>query len=265
MAQPTLGRQVEGLEQELGTLLFERLGKRLVLTEAGMSLLEHVRVMGDAASRVSLAASGHAQSLEGSITITASDMFAAHVLPPIVARLRREEPGIDVEIVAANAPSDLRRREADIAIRNFRPVEADLVAKKVRDMAGYLYAASTYLDALGRPTTPADFATADFIGFNRGEAMTDLLVRLGFPITAKNLRIVSENQIVQWAMVKVGLGIGVNAAVIGDAEPGVERIFPALEPVMFPVWLVSHRELHTSRRVRRVFDLLAEELARLPG
>jgi len=262
MAQPTLGRQVDALERELGTLLFERVGKRLVLTESGVHLLDHVRAMGEAASRVSLVASGQSQSLVGSVCITAGEMFAGHLLPPILAKLRTAEPGIDVEIVATNAPRDLRRREADIAIRNFRPTEPDLVAKKICDMQGYLYAASRYLDALGRPITRKALHRADFIGFDRSDALIAILRTLGLSLSQENFPFVSENQFVQWELVKQGMGIGVMAAVIGDAEPGVERAAPALEPVVFPVWVVSHREIYTSRRVRMVFDLLAEELAK---
>jgi DNA-binding transcriptional LysR family regulator len=262
MSQPTLGRQVDALEQELEVLLFERIGKRLVLTEPGMDLLEHVRAMGDAASRVSLAASGKSQALEGTVTITVGEMFAAHVLPAIVSKLRATEPGIDLEIVASNTPSDLRRREADIAIRNFRPTDPELVARKVRDMAGHLYAATSYLDRLGRPITLAKLNHADFVGFARTPALIDRLRPLGLELRQKNFMLISENQLVQWALIKQGLGIGVMAEVIGDNEPSVERALPELEPIMFPIWLASHRELHTSRRVRVVFDLLANELAR---
>jgi DNA-binding transcriptional LysR family regulator len=262
MTQPTLGRQVDALEQELDVLLFDRVGKRLVLTEPGLDLLEHVRAMGDAASRVSMAASGQSQALEGTVTITVGEVFAAYVLPPILSKLRATEPGIDVEIVATNAPSDLQRREADIAIRNFRPTHPDLVARKVRDMAGHLYAAKSYLDQIGRPITRAKLSAADFVGFARTPAMIDRLRPLGLELSQKNFVLISENQRVQWALIKQGLGGGVMAEIIGDAEPLVERALPKLEAVMFPIWLASHRELHTSRRVRVVFDLLADELAR---
>jgi DNA-binding transcriptional LysR family regulator len=262
MSQPTLGRQVDALEQELDVLLFERIGKRLVLTEPGMDLLEHVRAMGDAASRVSMAASGQSQALEGTVTITVGEAFAAYVLPPILSKLRAAEPGIDVEVVASNMPSDLRRREADIAIRNFRPTDPDLVARKVRDMAGHLYAATSYLDRLGRPITLAKLNHADFVGFARTPALIERLRPLGLELSQKNFVLISENQLVQWALIKQGLGLGVMAEVIGDKEPLVERALPEIAAVMFPVWLVSHRELHTSRRVRVVFDLLADELAR---
>lgn len=262
MSQPTLGRQVDALEEELGVLLFARLGKRLALTEAGLDLLEHARAMGEAASRVSLAASGQSQALEGDVTITVGEVFGAYVLPPILARLRADEPGIRLEVVATNQTSDLRRREADIAIRNVRPRHPDLIARKVREMGGNLYAASDYLDRLGRPTTPAGFADADFVGFDLdGAGMIAALRPAGFDLSARNFTVACQSQLVQWELIKRGLGIGVNAELVGDAEPRVERILPAMPSIPFPVWLVSHRELHTSRRVRFVFERLAEALA----
>src|SRR3974377_1023423 len=96
--QPTLGRQVRALERELGVVLFERAGRGLVLTQSGPPLAEQVRAMGEAATRMSLTASGQSQSIEGSVRITASEAFSAFVLPAIVAKLRRTEPGIMIEI-----------------------------------------------------------------------------------------------------------------------------------------------------------------------
>ena len=74
------------------------------------------------------------------------------------------------------------------------------------------------------------------------------------------ISLVSENYLVHWELVKQGLGIGIMPEDIGDAEPLVQQVLPKLEPITFPVWLTTHRELNTSRRVRMVFDLLASEL-----
>ncbi len=263
MAQPTVGRQVEALERELDVVLFARVGRRYELTESGLELLEHVRRMGEAASRVSLAASGQSQELDGQVSISASEIFSARLLPPILAELRRRHPGIGVEVVSTNAQSDLRRREADIAIRNVRPEHPELVGKKVRDMEGHLYAATAYLDAVGRPTTPTELSALDFIGFDRTERLIELLNGLGLSLTQARFPLVSESHVVIWSLVRQGLGVSVMAAAVGDSEPGVERALPSLPAVPFPVWLVSHRELHTSRRVRAVFDLLEECLSAL--
>ncbi len=261
MAQPTLGRQVTALEQELGVVLFERVGRGLALTPSGLELVEHVRAMGDAASRVSLTASGQSQSIEGTIRITTTEVYAAFVLPPIIAKLRPLAPGITIEIVASNAVSDLRRREADIAIRNGRPTDPDLIAKKVKDDLAQLYATPAYLDRIGNPSSLAGFSQADFIGFDDNKPLLDGLNALGFSLTGRNFPVLTGSHLVHWELVKQGLGVGVMPIRTGDTEPLVRRILPTMDPMEVPVWLVAHRELRTSRRVRLVFDFLSDELS----
>ena len=262
MAQPTLGRQVDALEAELGLVLFERAGRGLVLTPSGLELLDHVRAMGEAAGRVSLAASGHTQSVEGSICITASEIYSAFVLAPIVAKLRRSHPGITVEIVATNAAIDLKRREADIAIRNFRPTQPDLIAKRLADDRARLYATPAYLDSIANPERPEDLGRAAFIGFDTTDTMINGLNQRGLSLTHKNFPVLTESHAVHWQLCKQGAGIGVVPEKLGDGEPLVKRVLSDFAPLEFPVWLTTHREVHTSRRVRIVFDFLVEELGR---
>lgn len=260
MAQPTLGRQVSALEQELGVVLFERAAHGLTLTQGGLELLDHVRTMGDAAGRVSLAAGGRAQAIEGTICITASETYSAHFLPAAIARLRREAPGIEVELIASNVTRDLRKREADIAVRNARPTQPDLVARKIGDDRARLYAAADYLSRIGSPRTAADLASAEFIGFDDGPALLDALVAMGLPLTPANMPLTCASHLVQWHLARAGAGIAVLPEAVGDGDPGLVRVLPDLAPMVFPVWLTTHREVNTSRRVRLVFDLVAEEL-----
>jgi DNA-binding transcriptional LysR family regulator len=262
MAQPTLGRQVDGLEQELGIVLFERVGRGLTLTPSGLELLDHVRDMGEAAGRVSMTALGQSQALEGTICISASETYAVVLLPPIITKLRIMEPGIQVEIVVANHASDLRRREADIAIRNFRPTEPDLIAKKIGDADAVLYATPDYIEKIGNPTKPYDLRNADFVNMDHGGMMLKGLNTLGLGLTEANFPLLTESYLVMWELVRQGAAIGILDAHIGDADPIVRRVLPDLEPLVFPIWLVSHRELTTSRRIRKVYDFLAEELRR---
>jgi DNA-binding transcriptional LysR family regulator len=259
MAQPTLGRQVSALEEELGVALFERVGRGLTLTPNGLDLLEHVKAMGAAANQVSLAASGRSQSIAGPIRITAAETTAVRILPPIVAKLRAAHPAVTVEIVADNSVRDLRRREADIAIRHGRPTDPDLIARKVRDETGRLYATPAYLAAI-----EGDLNRADFIGFEENELFLQGLRSIGLDLSSRNFPILSDSHQVQWELVKLGAGVGVTATRFGDAEPSVQRAAPDTPPFEFPIWLVAHRELATSRRIRLAFDFLATELAALP-
>ncbi len=263
--QPTLGRQVSALEDELGVALFERRGTSLELTPNGVELLAHVRRMADAASGLSLTASGKAQTVEGSICISATEVVAAYILPPVVRRLRQRHPGIIVEIIASNSTSDLKRREADIAIRAFRPTQSDLIARKLRDENYYLYASPEYLDLLDNPTRPEELSRADFVGFDRGNEFIDALNGLGFTLDQNSFPLLTESHIVHWELAKAGAGIGVMPETIGDAEPSVRRALPDMQPLTGEAWLVAHRELRTSRRVRVVFDFLADALGQRPG
>ena len=258
LAQPTLGRQVSGLENALGVILFERRGRSLTLTASGLDLLEHVRAMGDAATRISLTASGHSQTIAGKVRISASDVVSGHLLPPVLDTLRRTAPGIEIEIVATNAISDLRRREADIAIRHTRPDQPELIARLLRESWWAIYAAKRYVDAHGQPRTPEDLRGATFIGFDADHSrLVAGLRELGLPVSRDNIRLSSEIGIVAWEMVRRGLGVGVMMHEVAELDPQIIRILPDLPKLPVPIWLTTHRELHTSRRIRLVFDHLA--------
>lgn len=262
LTQPTLGRQVAALEERLGVTLFERVGRSLTLTRSGLELLEHVRAMGDAASRLALSASGQSKAIEGPVCITASDIVSMHLLPPALARIRELAPGIEVEVVASNDVRDLQRRKADIAIRHARPEQPTLIARFLREMPARFYASSDYLDRIGRPKTLEDLAEATFIGFDRSGRMLERLNQAGLPLTRGNIKLISENGAVAWELVKHGLGVCVMLEDLGINTPGVECVLPSFDPFPIPVWLVTHRELNTSLRIRLVFDVLAEALGR---
>ena len=263
LTQPTLGRQVAALEADLGLLLFERVGRSLSLTAAGAELLEEVRAMGAAADRVALVASGQSQSIEGRVAITASDAYSAYLLPEALAALRLRAPRLTIDVVATNDIQDLMRREADIAIRHVRPEQPDLIARLVREDSAHFYAARSYLDRAGRPKTPEELAGHDFVGFGDTGRMMEHLLPLGIPVRAANFRIGSESGLVAWELVKQGFGISPMSDSVAR-DQGVELVLPDMDPIVFPIWLTTHRELHTSRRIRLVFDLLAEFLSRAP-
>ncbi len=260
MAQPTVGRQVSALEEELGVVLFERVGRGLTLTPSGLELVEHARAMGEAANRVSLTASGQSQSIEGTVSITATEVTSAFLLPPILTKLRTHEPGITVEVVASNSIRDLRRREADIAIRSARPTDPDLIAIRLDDVVVRFYASVGYLEQVGALDGPTDMAKASFIGFQDNDRYMETLMERGMALSAKNFVVSTASHLVHWELVKQGMGIGVMIEQVGDVEPLVRRATPWFDPFVIDVWLVAHRELNTSRRVRLVFDWLAEEL-----
>lgn len=258
--QPTVGRQVAALESELKVTLFERVGPRLELTDSGLELLEHARAMAEAALRVSMGAAGASASVEGDVIITAGEAVSALLLPPVIAKLRRTHPGIRIELAASNQLRDLHRREADIAIRNVRPTREDLFGRRVRDVDAGFFAAPAYVERAGPFEAFADLQNAEILAFDHGDEMVRGLAAAGISVTRAHFPIVAPNHMVQWALCKEGAGLCIMMVEVGDREPGVVRVLPEF---LFPVqtWLVCHRELRTSRRLRIVWDALSEHLS----
>ncbi len=258
--QPTLSRQVAALEEDLGVTLFERAGRAMALTEAGRDLMEHVRIMADAATKVSLVASGQSQTVEGKVVITATGAMATYYLPPIIRRIRDEAPGITLDIVTSNEVQDLTRREADISIRHARPTQPDLIAKLVGDSAAHLYASEDYIKSLGPIRTLKDIEHADFIGFDRNDELIAEMARHGLNLTPDNFTVNARAGTVMRELVVQGLGIGFLTRDVEKMEPRIKAILPDKITLPVPVWLVTHRELHTSKRIRVVYDILSEDL-----
>ncbi len=260
LSQPTVGRHVAALESDLGLLLFDRIGKSLALTDVGLALTEHVREMNDAADKLSLLALGQDKNIAGSVSITASDVFCAYILPPIIERIRLIYPDVQIELVSSNEVQDLRRREADIAIRNVKPTHPDLYAKRLRTTKGHLYGLTSYLDRVGRPATIKDISEkTTFVGDVSGRVL-HMLTAMGASVTPEQFGVVANSGVAIWELVKRGVGLAVMFKELADRTSNVEIILQKEISVDIPVWLVTHGELKTNARIRAIFDVLAEEL-----
>lgn len=256
LTQPTLGRQVSALENQLGVTLFERVGKSLVLTPSGMELLEHVREMGDAARKVSLAASGRSQAIEGKVCITASDVMAAENLPAFLVSLYQEAPLIEIEVLAENQITDLLRREADIAIRHTEAGQPHLVSRFIGNASAHFYASTSYLEKNGKPETADELQLHGFVGFGDNGRLIAHLQEIGVSLSETNFTHNSASGLVAWQMVRAGLGISIMSDQVGSKYSGMVRLDLDIPPIRFPVWLITHRELYTSRRIHLVFERL---------
>ena len=259
--QPALGGQVSALEEELGLTLFERTARSMTLTDAGRDLLVAAQAMGGAADRITLLARGRATALEGTIRITASDMMSAYVLPDTLLKLRDLAPRLRVDVIASNDIRNILKREADIAIRHIRPEQPDLIARRIGDATACLYASKGYLEARGVPEDIPALATHDFISMGDDARYLEEMQRRGIPITQGNLCAGSTSGITIWELVRKGFGIFPMSRDIAQRFDDVVPVLAEQTDLTFPVWLVTHRDLHTSRRIRLVFDLLAEMLS----
>ena len=257
LSQPTVGRHIADLEDALGTALFTRFARGLNLTDAGTAMLPAARQMRDAAAVLTLIAAGRGQSLSGTVRLTASRVVSHYLLPPILADLRAQEPGIEIELVPSDSTENLLFREADIALRMYRPTQLDVVTRHLGDLPTAIYAAKSYLDRHGRPQSAADLLAMDFVGFDRSDLILRLMASLGIQRRREDFPLRCDDQVVYWALVKAGCGIGATQCPIGDADPDVERIAPFIRLPTLPVWLTAPEALRQNPRIRRVLDHLS--------
>ena len=260
-SQPTLSRQVAALELALGVTLFERVGKTMALTTTGQELLGHARVMGAAAHELGLAATGRSEEVAGVVSVATSDAVAAYLMPKILLQIREAAPGIQVEVVASDGFSDLLRREADIAIRHVRPEQPELIGRLVRHSSACFYASESWVREHGLPRTAEEAVQHDFIGMDRAGHYLQHMRSKGLQLSSANFRSYADNSVTYWEMVRQGLGIGAIMEEIARETPGMVHVLEDVAGFPLPIWLVTHRELRTARRIRIVFDLLAEILA----
>ena len=259
-SQPTLGRQIKAVESALGNSLFDRHPKGLALNENGLALLPMVQEMHAAATRLHLIADGQSQSLKGVVRITTSVFFAHYVLPPVIAGIRAAEPEIQIEIAPNDSTENLLFREADIAVRMYRPTQDDVIARKLGELRTGLFASRDYLTRRGEPRSIDEMHAHDFIGFDRDPQIIDGMRALGIPATRDMFALRCDNHPVYWQMVRAGCGIGVSQLHVGAADPDVKQVMPDLPIANLPVWLVAPAALKITPRIRRVYDLLAEKI-----
>jgi DNA-binding transcriptional LysR family regulator len=260
-SQPTLGRQIAALESALGAELFTRVPRGLQPTATGAALLPHAQAMRDAAGQIALVAAGQAQRLEGTVRITASVVVAAIQLPPILARIRAAEPLISLELVPSDATTNLLYREADIAVRMYRPGQLDLVTRHLGDMTLGIYAARSYLDRRGVPVVATDLLSHDVIGYDRLSQIEEGFTAMGFPVGRDYFKVRCDDNLAYLALVRAGCGVGFIQDSVAAMDPGLVRLDLGLPLPALPVWLTAHQAMRATPRIRRVWDLLAEGLA----
>ncbi len=261
-SQPTLGRQIRTLEDSLGAELFLRHPRGLRPSETGAALLPMAQRMQAEMHALSLAAAGRSQALKGTVRLTASIFASHHLLPPILAAIRAAEPLIQLDLIPSDTTENLLFREADIAVRMYRPAQLDIVTRHIADLDLGIFAAHSYLDRAGHPATARDLLDHDLIGYDRNDLILRTMQAMGWHLTREDFAVRCDDQAAYWDLVRAGCGIGFSQANVGRADPLVRELDLGIAIPPLPVWLAAHPAMRQTPRLRRVWDLLADGLAR---
>jgi DNA-binding transcriptional LysR family regulator len=258
MSQPTLTRRMAALEERLRAELFRRTPRGVELTEAGESVLPAARQMEQEALAVELAVSGRDAALAGLVRVTATEGIGIHWLTPQLAQFQLAHPAIEIQLLIQNQVLNLLQREADIAVRLSRPVQSDLVARKVGDLAFGLYASREYLAQHGRPETPEDLARHRSVAFDEtARWLTGPGAVLERALSAASVAYRANSGQAQLAAIRAGCGVGAAVNFLAGRHPEIEQVLPELE-IALEIWLITHPAMRRSARIRAVYDFLAQ-------
>jgi molybdate transport repressor ModE-like protein len=259
LSQPTVGRHIETLEEELGAPLFTRSAGGLAPTEAALALRPHAEAMAAAAEALVRTASGERDAVRGVVRITASDVVGVEVLPPMLTSFHEAYPDVSIELALSNRMEDLLRREADIAVRMVRPTQGALLARRVGSVRLGLYAHRRYIEAHGIPKSMEDPAIAS-IGFDRAVQMARSLQESQIHLDRDTFTLRTDNDLAQIAALRAGFGVGACQLQIAARDPDLVPVLQDQFRYEMEVWVAMHEDLKTSRRMRLMFDWLVEGL-----
>ncbi|MBF5010010.1 LysR family transcriptional regulator [Burkholderia pseudomultivorans] len=260
ITQPTAGRHIAALEAAFGQTLFTRSPSGLLPTEAAVALRGHAEALRSAAAAFERAAASHGAGVRGVVRLSASDVIAVEVLPPVLTQLRRDHPGLVVELVPTDRIQDVLNREADIAVRMAPPAQDALVARRVGGIEVGLFARDDYIARHGMPTTIDALAHHALIGFDTVTPFIRAATRMLPAWKRDAFALRTDSNLAQLAMIRAGYGIGFCQTGLAARDVRLVRVLPDALATVLETWVVMHEDLRTSPRCRVVFDALVDSL-----
>lgn len=254
----TIFRWLNALEARLQVQLFERNGGAYTPTEAGDRMLLAAERMELEALALDREITGRDGRLSGNLRITCSESLAYRILNDLLAEFRARHEGITVELLVDNRQLDLLRREADIAIRATRPIEGDLFGRQIAETAWALYASPRYL-ADRDPPVGAPFPGHSFIGWDTS-AVAAAAKWLTDTVPQDQIVYRSSSLINQMMAVKAGIGMALLPCYLGDQESDIRSVSIPEAALTRELWLITHRDLRNTARVRAFFDIVGQGL-----
>jgi DNA-binding transcriptional LysR family regulator len=261
LTQPTMGRHIDGLENALGLKLFTRSFDGFAPTDAALELKPYAVGLNATAAALRRAADSHGEGVRGTVRLTASEVIGVEVLPPILAKLRRDHPELIVELMLSNRIDDLLHREADIAVRMLPPAQAALVARRIGGIELGMHAHQSYLERFGTPKTLQELNNHTVIGFDRENEMIRRLQKQFGAFARSSLAFRADSDLAQLAAIRAGFGIGICQSALAKRDANLVRILPRKFSVALDTWIAMHEDLRGNPRCSVTFSALAEGIA----
>ncbi|TEW51439.1 LysR family transcriptional regulator [Psychromonas algicola] len=263
ISQPTLSRQIALLEKKLQITLFERSTQGLKLTDLGAKLIESSEMMQQASEQFVRTASGSIMSLAGNVRVSANEVIGLYYLPEAIAEFNQSYPEIQVEIDISNQSTSLHKRDADIALRMFRPTQPELFAKRLPNIELNFVASNDYLSKHGSPKNLQEIEQHTLIGYDKDPQFIKLIKQLGLPVVEKDFYLKTDFLPLQIELARKGAGITITHKHLIQQWDELNELMTEIKLPHLEFWLVCHADVQHNRRIRVLMSFLTTYLEKL--
>ena len=256
--QPTVGRHIDSLESSLGLKLFQRSVKGLTLTQEGQFILQQSHQINESVIKIQRGLCHDNDVLKGKVSLSVPEGLGLQVITPALGNFYRRYPFIKLNLSLSSSTANLSQGEADIAIRLFRPEQANLVVKSLGDMKMGLFASEAYKTRYGLPESLPQLSKHRVIVY--GDQLYSLAENQWLlKNTQEALQLLhSDSTAARLGATVAGHGLSIQPELFVKTN---RELKPVLQDVILPhhtIWLVYPDELRHSPRIRAVIDFLSD-------
>ena len=254
LSQSAISRQIQSLEQELKTQLFERHARGLSLTENGEYLFKTAREVISKLKDVESTLMDKKNKLGGKLTVTTVVSFGTTWLTPRIQEFMKLNPEIEIELIFDDKELDLSTRQADIGIWMRRPKQLNYVQKKLIDINYHIYGSTKYLEQNGHPKNLQELNKHNFISYGKGAPSPvfnpDWALKLGVKDNKKRKPVMKVNSIYGLLLaVQSGVGLAALPDYITISVPNIVKVLPQIEGPKTEAYFVYPQSLRNTARV----------------
>jgi DNA-binding transcriptional LysR family regulator len=257
VSHTTVNRRLSEIEERLGVKLFERSGSGYLPTAAADDICSAAQDIEGMVDDLQRRIEGQDEQLAGVIRVTTTDTLLHGVLADCFASFRRAQPEIALDVVVSNAFFNLNRRESDIAIRPSSEPPENLVGRRLGTLNSAIYGERSYLAA--RPFGD-DWNRYDWVAPSDAMAHLNQHRWVQHHVDPARVALRVDSLLGMKDVVQAGVGVGPLMCLLAEAEPTLVPLGPPLAELATEVWMLTHRDLRRTPRIRAFMDHLSTSL-----
>jgi len=267
LSQSAISRQIQSLEQELKTQLFERHARGLSLTENGEYLFKTAREVIAKLKDVESTLMDKKDKPSGKLTVTTVVSFGTTWLTPRIQEFMKLNPEMEIELIFDDKELDLSTRQADIGIWMRRPKQLNHIQKKLIDIHYHIYGSTKYLEQYGHPKTVSELNKHKFISYGKGAPSPvfnpDWALKLGVKNNKRRKPVMKVNSIYGLLLaVQSGVGLAALPDYITISVPNIVKVLPQNEGPKTEAYFVYPQSLKNMARVIAFRNFLYSKISK---